>query len=184
MGTYETHIRFPDTGNRIVVFEGRNGSGKSSITSMLHPFAYNEIDDNRDNSGFILEGKEGYKKIVYDDRIICEHFYKVQGDKRIVKSFIVVDGVQLNPNGNVSTFKELVKRYLGIYANNMSLLRLGSNGTGFLDKSYTERKVYAGQLLKVFDYYNQGTCEERRNEKQWNSNSYIQDYRNGRCFFL
>ena len=153
MGTYETHIRFPDTGNRIVVFEGRNGSGKSSITSMLHPFAYNEIDDNRDNSGFILEGKEGYKKIVYDDRIICEHFYKVQGDKRIVKSFIVVDGVQLNPNGNVSTFKELVKRYLGIYANNMTLLRLGSNVTGFLDKSYTERKVYAGQLLKEIEDY-------------------------------
>ena len=152
-GLSKLHIRFPDSDNIITVIEGPNGTGKSSLISMLHPFAYNEVDDGRDTSGFILEGKEGYKKIVYDNKYTCEHFYKLSGDKRTVKSYFYIDGEPLNENGNVTSFKELVKQHLGLQPNQLSLIRLGSNVAGFLDKSFSERKAFMATLMQELNDY-------------------------------
>lgn len=152
-GLKKVHIIFPDTDNIITVIEGPNGTGKSSLISMLHPFAYNEVDDGRDTSGFILDGKDGYKRIVYDNRYVCEHYYKVSGNKRVVKSYFYKDGVSLNDNGNVTSFKELVKEHLGIQPNQLSLIRLGSNVAGFLDKSFSERKTFMATLMQELNDY-------------------------------
>ena len=54
--------------NRIILLIGKNGSGKTSILSNLHPFAYPGTMDIRNNTDMILKDNDGYKEIhILDD---------------------------------------------------------------------------------------------------------------------
>lgn len=140
---------------RIVLLVGPNGSGKTAILSKLHPFAYPGNMDVRSGPNLILENQDGYKEIHYDhdgNEYVIKHYYQLVSGKGI-KSFISKNGVELNPNGNVSSFKELVEIELSIEQELMALLRLGSNVTGIIDKKYTDRKNFSSELLKDISVY-------------------------------
>lgn len=150
-------IDFSKAKNRVIIFVGPNGSGKTSILSTLHPFSYNKEDDTRDNDKLILDEKEGYKEIHYvkeDSLYIIKHHYLYKSGKRSVKSFISLNGTELNPNGNVTSFIELIKTHLGIEPNYLTLLRLGGDVKNFIDKKYTERKEFASNLMSEIYIYN------------------------------
>ena len=54
-GLSEFEMKFDNNKNKIVLLLGKNGSGKSSVLSTLHPFA-STLDDRTE---FILSGRDG-----------------------------------------------------------------------------------------------------------------------------
>lgn len=151
MNCSQIEIDFSSAANKICLLVGRNGSGKTSLLSLLHPFAGVGNLDVRDSLNLILENKEGYKEIHisnYDDYYIIKHFYSPHKDKsHSVKSYIMKNDNEMNLNGNVTSFKEYVKMELGIETDHLKLIRIGSNVTSMIDLSETERKNYMSKLL-------------------------------------
>ena len=154
--TKKLSIDFTKCKNKIVLLTGPNGSGKTSILSCLHPFATNGNLDIRNDNPLVLIGKEGYKEIRINDdgnEYIIKHHYIPSKETHSVKSYIMRNGVELNPNGNVTSFKERVKEELDIEMDYLKLARLGSNVTNFIDLKTTERKSFMGKILDEVEIY-------------------------------
>ena len=152
----EIEIDFSKSKNRIILITGPNGSGKTSILSCLHPFANNGNLDIRNENSLIRKGEEGYKEIhISNDEnlYIIKHFYTPTKESHSVKSYIEKNGVELNVNGNVTSFKSIIKEELDIEMDYLKLARLGSNVTNFIDLKTTERKSFMGKLLDELDIY-------------------------------
>lgn len=151
-------IDFSNRRNRICLLCAPNGGGKTSILSAMTPFATLGNLDVRDSLPIIQVGKKGYKEIIIRDgktRYAIKHYYTPNGDKgtHSVKSYIEKDGTELNPNGNVSSFKEIVNQELDIEMDYLKLVRLGNNVTNLLDLKTTERKNFMSKLLDDVDIY-------------------------------
>lgn len=151
MGKYEFELDFSKGDNIITLLLGINGSGKSTILSTLHPFS-GTFDDK---ANIILTGVDGYKEIHIDrgDRTykIC-HIYENKKKNRSIKSFISYtddngNEVELNENGGVRTFEEVIKNELDLVPSFMTLSRIGSNVSGFIEKKSTERKKMISDFL-------------------------------------
>lgn len=151
MGFNELTIDFSKTQNKICLLIGPNGCGKTTILSMLHPFADLGNLDVRNGNSLILENKEGYKEIQIrrnNDIYTIKHYYTPHKDKNhSVKSYIMKNDVELNVNGNVTSFKEYVREELQIESDYLKLIRLGSNVTSLIDLSATERKNFMSKIL-------------------------------------
>lgn len=128
LGRKKLQISFKEyKDKRVFIILGHNAKGKSTLLSILHPFS--STTDKRDK--FIRENKEGYKQLIYerqdgDDQIRIRHVYIPNGkDGHRTRSFIhkVVDGkeIDLNPNGNVSSFHIAVEREFGVTEDFMRL---------------------------------------------------------------
>ena len=152
----ELEIDLSNSRNRIILIGGPNGCGKTSLLSCLHPFAYNGTLDDRSSEPLIVPGKEGYKEIHIkngQDEFIIKHYYSPNGQTHSVKSYIMKNGIELNSNGNVTSFKEIVSLELDLEMDFLKLIRLGSNVVNFMDLKPTERKNYMGNLLDEADIY-------------------------------
>ena len=155
--------------NNLVLLCGPNGSGKTSLLSELHPFANSGNMDVRGETNLIIEGKDGYKEIHIEDKedkYIIKHHYLFSKKTKSVKSFISKNGIELNPNGNVKSFKEAVSEHLGVDHELMKLMRLGSNVTGLINMKSTNRKNFATKLFSDIEVYNgfyKKVSEEYRN---------------------
>jgi len=162
-------IDFTKGTNNIVMLFGGNGSAKTTILSSLHPFN-STCNDERDK--FFIEGKEGEKEIHYllDDVVYMIRHYVSSKNK--TKSYIarmdysdyiskhdskdeLADkyGEELNENGGVITFKEIVETYLGVDEEFFKISRIGSNVTNFIDLSTANRKKYISTFLPNIDEY-------------------------------
>lgn len=156
MGKKTIEIDFSKSKNKIVLLVGGNGTGKTSILSELHPFAYSGNGDVRNNTSLIMPNTKGYKEIHIqdgDDVYVIKHHYTRDDKSTTLKSFIYKNDEDLNPNGNVTSFKTVVEEELDITTDHIKLLRLGSNVSGFIDMKSTERKSYVSNLLKDIDVY-------------------------------
>lgn len=150
------HIDLSSGYNVIILLVGPNGSGKTSILSNLHPFAYPGTMDVRSGTELILEGHDGYKEVGIEnngDSYVVKHFYMFKNKNRTMKSFISKNGVEMNPNGNVTSFMEVVELELGLEPEFLKLLRLGSNVTSFINMKSLDRKKFTSQLLADVDIY-------------------------------
>lgn len=154
--TETIEIDFSKSNNNVVLLTGPNGSGKTSILSCLHPFPTNGNMDVRSDNPIIVPRENGYKEIHIsdgDDLYVIQHFYTRNSDKHIIKSYIQKNGVELNENGNVTSFKEIVEKELGLEQDYMKLTRLGSNVTNFIDMKRQERKNFTGKIISEADIY-------------------------------
>ena len=155
--------------NSLVLLCGPNGSGKTSLLSELHPFANSGNMDVRGETNLIIDGKDGYKEIHIkdgNDVYIIKHHYLFSKKTKSVKSFISKNNVELNPNGNVKSFKETVSEHLGIDHELLKLMRLGSNVTSLINMKSTNRKNFATKLFSDIEVYNgfyKKVSEEYRN---------------------
>ena len=150
------HIDLTKGNNVIILLVGPNGSGKTSILSNLHPFAYPGTMDVRSGTELILEGHDGYKEVGIEndgDNYVIKHFYMFKNKNRTMKSFISKNGVEMNPNGNVTSFMEVVELELGLEPEFLKLLRLGSNVISFINMKSLDRKKFTSQLLADVDIY-------------------------------
>lgn len=158
-GKTDFEIDFKNNKNRIIMLIGENGSGKTTLLSTLHPFA--ETLDMRD--AIILQGKDGYKEIHIEHngkKYLIYHHYNNKNKKKSVKSYISIwqDGewVELNDNGTVNSFKQIVQQELDVDEAFFRLSRIGSNVTNFIDLKPTERKKFISNFLpniEEFLYY-------------------------------
>ena len=150
-------IDFSNRENKICLIVGRNGIGKTSILSCLTPFATLGNLDVRNNNPLIIAKKQGYKNIVIIDNerneIDIQHMYMPNGDTHTVKSYFKMNGKELNPNGNVTSFKELVSEILGIDMDYLKLIRIGSNVTNLIQLKATERKNFMSKMLDGVEVY-------------------------------
>lgn len=150
-------LDFLNAHSNIILITGPNGCGKTTLESCLHPFAYNGSGDDRSSESLIIKKKDGYKEVHIAngaDEYVIKHFYTASGDSsHSVKSYITKNDVELNPNGNVSSFKEWVQLELGMTLDYLKLVRLGPNMTNFIDMKPTERKSYIGTMLDETDIY-------------------------------
>lgn len=151
-------IDFVGSQNTIVSIQGNNGAGKSVLISALTPFAYTTSLDERSTLNFILNGKSGYKEIHYDTNeglVVIKHYYtpSKSGETHSVKSYFMLNGEELNENGNVTSFNALVEAHLGITQEMMRLIRLGTNVNSFVTLNPAKRKEYIGKLIDEIDMY-------------------------------
>ena len=156
MGSNYLEIDFRGCQNKICLLLGPNGSGKTAILSQLNPFATIGNLDVRDGITLITPKKHGKKEIWIADGLTVykiQHYYNPLKDSHSTKSFIQKDDVELNPNGNVTSFKEIVKEELGVEQDYMKLIRLGSNVKSLISLSSTERKTFMGKMLDDIGVY-------------------------------
>lgn len=156
MKKQELYIDFRKSKNLLTLLIGGNGTGKTTIGSLLHPFAYNGNIDSRDND-IIMKNMSGYKyiSILYNDDVYCiEHIYKRANDGSIsIKSFFQKNGEELNHNGNVTSFKELIFNYFGIDESYLKLTRLGANVVNIINMNSSERKEFMNKRLEELNKY-------------------------------
>lgn len=156
MHVHRITIDFSQQKHGICLITGPNGKGKTVILSHLHPFATVGNVDVRDDLNMILEGESGHKKIIIvDDKNEYEidHFYMPTKTSHTIKSFIKKNGEELNSNGNVTSFKMIVKAELDIEQEYMRLVRLGNNATNLIALRSSERKTFMSKLLEDANIY-------------------------------
>lgn len=152
----ELTIDFSNRENVICLFVGPNGIGKTSLLSCLTPFATLGNLDIRDSNQLVVKGENGYKKIIImdgSDEYVIQHFYTASKETHTVKSYITLNGTDLNPNGNVTSFKSTVSEYLGIDMDYLKLIRLGDNVTNLIKLKSTERKNFMSKFLDSVNIY-------------------------------
>lgn len=136
----------------IICILGDNGTGKSTFSSVLHPLVGTTDKRNK----FIIEGKEGMKKIWYDRsdgaKYICKIVYSPSKTGHNAKGFfkkVLPTGEEqdLNPGGNITSYKDALFEEFGI---NDALLKLASQNDvckGYVDMTSTERKLNMSTFL-------------------------------------
>ena len=152
----EIEIDFTKSQNKIISIQGRNGVGKTVLISSIHPFSHVGSIDDRSNLSYIIKGKNGYKEIHYkdnDDEYVIKHFFKHTKDSHSVKSYLMKNGVEMNENGNVSSFNALVEELFGLTPEMMRLIRIGSNVNSFISLQPAKRKEYIGKLIDEINGY-------------------------------
>ena len=145
-----------DSDDELYVTEDYVVTHNSGLISNITPFAYPSNIDERSGLSSIVEGKSGYKEIHYkkgNDQFIIKHYYKPNKNTHTVKSYIALNGEELNDNGNVSSFLSLVEIHFGLTQDMMRLLRLGSNVHSFISLTPAKRKEYIGSLIEEIDMY-------------------------------
>lgn len=149
-------IDFSNRENVICLFVGPNGIGKTSLLSCLTPFATLGNLDIRDSNQLVVNGESGYKKIIICDKgdtFVIQHYYTPSKNTHTVKSYIALNGNELNPNGNVTSFKNIVSDYLSIDMDYLKLIRLGDNVTNLINLKSTDRKNFMSKFLDSVDIY-------------------------------
>ena len=152
----EIYLDFTKLPNPITLLVGQMGSGKTTILGHLQPGPSFGTLDERNQLPDIIEEKDGLKEIIFDvdgHEVKCKHIYTWTKDHHSVKSYISKDGVELNPNGNQSSFRELEEIELGINANYLRLIRIGPNVSNLINLSAADRKSFMAELLSNVDIY-------------------------------
>jgi len=148
LGKNEIEIDFHKTSkSKIVMLNGGNGSGKSTIISQLHPFK----DSFDDRKTVILEDEEGLKEIDIQDG---DNFYEISHYyKKIAQSFVKKNGVEMNENGGVKTFNAFILSEFGLTNDYFKIGKIGSNTENFIQFTATERKQYISKFLPHIEDY-------------------------------
>lgn len=155
-GLHEIKIDFTKCKHKIILIVGKNGSGKSTISDALHPFP--------DPPSNYLPHEEGLKEIEY----ISDHgiFYRISiqypigknGERATTKAYIqkIVNGVvdELNPNGNIGSFKDALYTEFKLDANYIALSQLTIENRGLVEKTPSERKKFVGNIIESIEVYN------------------------------
>ena len=150
MGLYEVNIDFRKCTHNIILITGKNGSGKSTLMNHINPFP--------DSSNSFIPNKTAEKHLVLFDK---GDTYTIQivspadlKGRKTTKAYIQKNGTELNENGNVSSYKEIVFNEFELDANYVSLSRLSNSDRGLGDKTPAERKRFASNIIDNLETYN------------------------------
>ena len=156
LGKYEVELDFKNMTNIINVIIGKMGSGKTTILSHLQPWASFGTLDARNFDGIAIDEKNATKIIEIQDGIDMyhiEHQWTWSKDHHTLKSYVKKNDVELNPNGNQSSFKEIIENEMGVDQNFLRLSRLGPNVSNIIEMTSTERKDFIAERLSDVDLY-------------------------------
>lgn len=154
-GVKDISIDFTKCIHNIIMIIGKNGSGKSTLMHALNPLP--------DSPQMYIDGEPGLKNIIYSDGDILyevEIRYPIMnnGTRGTTKAFFreINNGVaiELNENGTVNSFRDIVYSKFNLDSNFISLSRLSIEDRGIVEKKPNERKKYIGNILESVEVYN------------------------------
>lgn len=169
MGLDEIAIPFSEFKNRIVLVQGENGCAKSTIIAALTPnpdgsdsFRTDVFIDEYGNRQIIEYPAEkeihyasidefGYQNII---KVLIQSIVDDSRTRRTTKAFISKNGEELNPNGNVTSFKEIRDSVLGIDPIYLDLSSISAENRGIVDMIPSERRKYMASYVGSLDTYN------------------------------
>lgn len=154
-GKKEIEIIFPKD-KMINILYGGMGTGKTFILGHCQPWHTFGVLDVRNGDDQIIEGENGKKENEYEKgntHYIVTHDYIWNGKTHITKHFFKKNDEELNANGNLSTFNEIVKLEFGIDQEYLRLLRIGDNVANIIKLKSTERKKYVASRLEEAEAY-------------------------------
>jgi len=151
-----THIKIDFTqciSNKIII-RGSNGSGKSTLMGAINP--------NPDSNDKFIPGAEARKTLnIIDNGIeyVIQYIHPITNTGRATtKGYIykTINGelVNLNPNGNISSCKEILYDEFNFDAGFASLAQLSSEDKGLVDKKPIERKKLVNNITNNLDTFN------------------------------
>ena len=153
MGLDRVHIDFTKCKNNIVLISGMNGSGKSTLLNALNLFpdpslCYTPgIDASK---SFIIQDND----IIYNIQIISQA--DNAGGRKTTKAFIQKNGVELNTNGNVSSYKDIIDSEFELDSNYITLSHLSNDGKkGLGSLTPAERKKFTANIMENLEVYNE-----------------------------
>ena len=150
MGLNIVDIDFTKCTHNIILIVGENASGKSTLLNHLNPFP--------DGSTSFIPNKTAEKDLVlfhqgdtYEIQIISPADLK---GRKTTKAFIRKNGTELNENGNVTSYKDIIFSEFEMDSNYISLSRLSSVDRGIGDKTPAERKRFVSGIIDDLEIYN------------------------------
>ncbi len=155
LGLYELSIDLTKGIHKTILIKGMNGSGKSTLMKALSP-----LPD--DNSSFIPKQQAEKELIIRDFYITYQinfiHPVKNNGDRDTTKAYIKKcigsDMVELNANGNITSFKDILYSEFNLDPNFIALSQLSSDDRGLADKTPGNRKIFVTSIIDTLEVYN------------------------------
>lgn len=154
-GLHELEIDFSKSKNKITMLLGGNGKGKTSLLSYLNP--YRESFDARKNLIILDENDKplnGLKEIHYEvdgKAVTIQHYYSKTSSKN--KSFVQIDGVEQNENGNIKSAYQVIEKVLRVSKDYFTVGRLGDNVSNFINFKTAKRKEYINTFVPSISPY-------------------------------
>lgn len=155
MGLTHIDINLALCRNKILIIRGENGSGKSTI--------FNAMTVLPDPNEMFIPGQAAYKTIELQDgpayyKMHFVHPIKSNGTRDTTKAYLskTVNGqtVDLNPNGNVTSYKDILYDELGLDPNFIALSQLSTEDKGLASKKPAERKRFVNAIMSSLEVYN------------------------------
>lgn len=150
LGLDEISIDFKRCKHRIVVISGVNGCGKSTLMDALSILP--------DPPSIYRAGISGEKELIVDDNGIIYHILITcpigKSGRGTTKAFIQKNGEELNSNGNVSSYKDIIFSEFDLDPNFLALSKLSSSDRGLADKLPSERKKFMSSIIDELEAYN------------------------------
>ena len=144
-------IDFSKAKHTVVLICGMNGVGKSTLLKAMTPLP--------DSTDAYVANKEAHKRmiildhdIIYD--ILIESNLNGQMVRQPNKAYVRKNGLELNPTGNISSYKDVIFDEFELDANYITLSKLSSDDRGLAVKTPAERKKYIAAMLSTLDTYN------------------------------
>lgn len=142
----------------IFLLVGPNGYGKTTLSSVMH--ALPGTTDKREI--FIIEGEEGVKKVtyersdgtIYECKIVYTPTKTGHSSKGFISKTIGDDIIELNSNGNITSYKDILIEELGLTTAILKLASQNDITKGYVDMTSTERKVNMASFLPNDIYSN------------------------------
>lgn len=155
MGITQIKIDFTKCVTNKVIIKGKNGSGKSTLLNAINP--------NPDSNDNFIPNSEARKIIsLYENGIeyVIRYIHPVNtnGVRGTTKGYIAktIDGklVELNPNGNISSCKDILYTEFNLDGNYLSLAKLTTENRGLVDSKPAERKKLVNSIIHNLETYN------------------------------
>lgn len=155
-GKKEIIIDFTKCSHKIIYIIGKNGSGKSTLMSVLHPFP--------DSPTMYIDKEIGEKEITYVHdgtyyNILIQYPVYANGTRAVSKAYIrettPTGTVELNPNGTIGSYKDVLNTKFALDPNFISLSYLSTEDRGIVDKKPADRKKAVASLLESIEVYNE-----------------------------
>lgn len=151
LGLKKFEVDFTRCISNIVLIVGKNASGKTTLMNSLNLFPDPSVNflcgiDAEKNLSLFDNGN------TYNIQIISPADGK--GGRKTTKAFIQKNGLELNPNGNVSSYKDIIFSEFDLDPNFISLSKLSSNDRGIGDKTPAERKKFVSNIIENLEVYN------------------------------
>ena len=144
--------------NKLVLILGANGAGKSFILTELSPEPTEHINGRTTNR--YIEGEEGRKELTYivsdqnnidTDEYKCTIIYAADRRKTVCyfthTNLLTGETEELNQNGNVSSYMDCCKKYLGYEKNYKNIGYLSDDVKNLVSMSFTERQQLISNWL-------------------------------------
>ena len=151
LGVKEIEIDFTKSQNKICTITGPNGCGKSTLLNAL-----NILPDGNENFVPSLPASKQLRIFdegtVYD--IFINHPLDGKGNRAVTKVSIQKNGIELNPNGNVSSYKDIIFNEFDLDSNFITLTHLSGDDRGLADKKPAERKKFLASITSSLEAYN------------------------------